>query len=201
MRSTWSYEEYDPGLALFTASLKASGLDVPSGGRVLEIGCSEADWLSLAKAADASLDLHGIDWRRVGRPGTIVHGDVMTATYAPQSFDFILGVSSIEHIGLGHYSGDPKRDDGDTATMQRVHEWLKDDGLVYLDVPYTLGAYDVHGTEYRCYNDAAIAERLTKGFQVVAQHYSPKLQYGVLCDKPTGPHGFTHYVALWLRKA
>lgn len=201
MRSGWAYTGTDSGLALFGASLLASGLDVPAGGRVLEIGCSEADWLSEAQKADSTLDLHGIDWRCCGRPGTIVHGDVLAATYAPQSFDFILGVSSIEHIGLGHYSHDPLAPDGDTKAMRLALNWLTDDGLVYLDVPYTLGDYQVHGTEYRVYNDAALQERLLPGWRVIAQHYAETRDAGTLTPKPERVHGFTHYTALWLRKA
>jgi hypothetical protein len=200
VRATWAYTGGDSGLALFTASLQASGLDVPAGSRVLEIGCSEADWLSLAQQADPTLGLYGIDWRCCGRPGTIIHGDVLTHGYPAKGFDFILGVSSIEHIGLGHYSGDPVDVDGDVHTMQRVREWITDDGLVYLDVPYSATAYQVHGTEYRVYDDAALRDRLLPGWTVLAQHWAPKGRAGTLGEKPTIGPAFTHYTALWLRK-
>jgi hypothetical protein len=203
-RERWQYHtQTDPGLTLFTASLKASGLDIPKGARVLEIGCAEADWLSLAQGADPTLDLYGIDWRACDRPGRIAKGNVLTFDYPPESFDVLVSISAIEHMGLGHYDADPANPDGDIETMQNARDWLKPGGLMYFDVPFG-ERFFVHGTSYRVYDEAALDDRLlVDGLEVIAKHYAPKNNPGLLSEVPL--QGQTHdqfaqYVAVWLQR-
>lgn len=76
-----------------------------------------------------------------------------------ESFDAIVSVSAIEHVGLGAYDQDPLYDNGDMVAMLNASRWLKTGGWMYLDVPYR----DDHYAEYknfRAYNDAAIERRL-----------------------------------------
>ena len=138
---------------------------VPSGGTVLEIGCEDGKWLGMASAADPSVTWTGIDWKpgkvKRGANVTVTQGDVRTADYAPASFDAVLALSALEHIGLGHYNSDPVDVDGDSLTVANVRRWLNPGGWFYLDVPYTPDGYQVlRGTKCRCYDDAALAERL-----------------------------------------
>lgn len=144
-------------------------LHFPFGARVLEIGCAEGNWLGPMHTARPDLDLVGLDVRQVDRPGAIV-GDILTYDFPPASFDAIVAVSSIEHVGLGHY-GDPKDVDGDTHAMQRATRWLKPGGWVYLDVPYREqdGAYQVHGSSFRAYDPPTVISRLIVPGLVVRQ--------------------------------
>lgn len=105
------------------------------------------------------LAITGIDWRAAERPGTVVQGDVLVHDWPDASFDAAVGISSIEHIGLGHYDHDPIDVDGDRHCMERVVRWLKSGGWVYADVPYG-PAYHVHGASHRVYDDAALRDRL-----------------------------------------
>lgn len=108
------------------------------------------------------LRITGIDWRTVDqRPpsATIVQGDVLAHDFPAESFDAVVGISSIEHIGLGHYAKDPLDPDGDTHCMQRVVRWLKPGGSVYADVPYGR-RYAVAGTSHRVYDEPALTSRL-----------------------------------------
>ena len=150
----------------FGTCLRAARPDLKSDARVLEIGCCEYDWLTPAAAAWPEMTVTGIDWRprkRIPPAGRALQGDVMTHDFAPASFDWIVSISAIEHIGLGHYSHDPVREDGDTVTLARAWEWLAPGGWLYFDVPYNPARYEVVRTSHRIYDDAAVEARLAQG--------------------------------------
>lgn len=149
----------DSCVSMFGAVYDTGVLVFPTGARVLEIGCAEGDWQTPMLAARPDLQITGIDWRPCERPGQVIQGNVLTVNFLPESFDAIVGISSIEHIGLGHYDNDPLDPDGDTHAMQRAVRWLKPGGFVYADVPWG-PAYRVEGTSHRVYDDAAVHSRL-----------------------------------------
>ena len=150
----------DACLRLWMLAQQHFPLDFPTGAHVLEIGCAEDDWQTPMLAQRPDLHITGIDWRECDRPGHILRGDVLTARFPPNSFDAIVGISSIEHIGLGHYNADPIDPDGDTHVMLLACQWLKLGGWIYADVPYDKAGYRVEGTAYRVYDLAAIRSRL-----------------------------------------
>lgn len=137
----------------------SGALVFPPHARVLEVGCAEYDWMTPMLELRPDLDIVGIDWRPCSRPGVVVQGNVLTVEFPEASFDAVVGISSFEHIGLGHYDGDPVDVDGDTHCLQRCARWLKPGGWVYGDVPYH-PEYAVRGTEYRAYNEGALKRRL-----------------------------------------
>ena len=145
---------------MFGTLYEMGRLHLPHGAHVLEVGCAEDDWMTPMLAARPDLQLTGIDWRGCDRPGTLIRGDVLVHDFPEASFDAVVGISSIEHIGLGHYNQDPLDDDGDRHCMERIVRWLKPGGWVYADVPYDPDRYEVHGTAYRTYDDRALADRL-----------------------------------------
>lgn len=137
------------------------------GGRYLDLGCCEADWLHVvAHAQWPASHFVGLDWRAP----TVIDGDGMVErrqgngliaeTFEPESFDGIVSLSAVEHFGLGHYTQDPLDRDGDTHVIANCWRWLKPGGFLYFDVPYNPAGYQVHGTEYRTYDDDAIIKRL-----------------------------------------
>lgn len=150
----------------FGTCLRAFRPDLPADATALEIGCCEWDFLSQATAAWPAMQWTGIDWRFYKRqpPRTaIVRGDVMTHDFAPASFDWVVSISALEHVGLGHYDHDPKREDGDTVAIARAWEWLKPGGWLTFDVPYNPERFQVVGSSHRIYDDAAILDRLVAG--------------------------------------
>lgn len=152
--------DHDECLRVFKAAYDDFPLIFPPRARVLEIGCAEADWQTPMLALRPDLQIVGIDWRKCDRPGlTLIRGDVLTYEFPEASFDCVVGVSSIEHIGLGHYDHDPIDPDGDTHCMERVVRWLKPGGWVYFDVP-TGPAYRLEGTSHRVYDDDSLHRRL-----------------------------------------
>lgn len=163
----------DTCLSIWADAYDSGDLIFPAGASVLEIGCAEADWQTPMLALRPDLRITGIDWRGCKRPGTTIKGDVLTFDFPTGSFDAIVGISSVEHIGLGHYEQDPLASDGDVMAMQRVARWLKPGGWVYLDVPYNADGYMVLNTEARIYDDAALRARLIPpGLQRVRSWYA-----------------------------
>lgn len=167
--SGWSYTGTDQGLTVFTAALQACGEHMPvsDGSTLLDVGCNEADWVGLAHMAWPDAVIGGLDWRATDwdsddamawkRKGN----GLAPNTFAPESFDGIVGVSAFEHFGLGHYSRDPRDPDGDTHVLANCWRWLKPGGWLYFDVPYDPRGYRiVNKTEYRTYDDAAVERRL-----------------------------------------
>lgn len=171
---SWSYAEGDPGLKLFTAVEALGYLPMLVNGRVLEIGCCEADWLHLAKEAWRETDFIGIDTRAQGGPVPLKPFDgpgrvrlqrwtanAMDAdTFPPESFNAVVSISAIEHVGLGHYK-DPVDPDGDTKAIANAWRWLKPGGWLYFDVPFDPGKYYLYkATKCRVYDWDAVWNRL-----------------------------------------
>ena len=189
----------DSCLSIFGNVYETGAVVFPEGAHVLEIGCAEADWMTPMLAQRPDLHLTGIDWRPCDRPGTVVQGDVLTHDWPPNTFDAVVGISSIEHVGLGHYDADPLDADGDRHCLERVVRWLKPGGLFYADVPYG-ETYTVVGDSHRVYDDAALAARLVVPGLIETGRFYGQGTGWVSRDRPTD-HAHMSYVALLARKA
>jgi len=101
--------------------------------------------------------------------------------FAADSFDLIVGLGSIEHIGLGYYS-DPVNPDGDSYTMMNVAHWLRAGGYCTIDVPWTPEKYFISPNgHWRCYTDYELRQRLVRPFAARLMD-----RYGVFMA-PTAP--------------
>jgi len=164
------FDLHDPGIALFRACLAAGApMTFEPGARVLEIGCCEAPWLYQAHKAWPQTFFTGIDTRApdvIDGEGMVrrMPANVMDPElFEPESFDGIVSLSAIEHVGLTHY-GDPPDPDGDSKAIANAWRWLKPGGWLYFDVPYDPSGYRVQGTECRVYDDTEIMARLILPF-------------------------------------
>jgi SAM-dependent methyltransferase len=186
-------------LAIFGEVYATGALAFPPGARVLEIGCAEADWMSAMLFERPDLQITGIDWRPCTRPGLAIRGDVLTVDFPEGWFDSVVCVSSIEHIGLGHYDHDPVDPDGDIRCRERLTKWLKPGGWFYADVPYA-ETYHVDGTAHREYDDAALQERLIGPVLQPEGRWYGNWQ-GHLVESPNfSDPNLMNYVALLARK-
>jgi hypothetical protein len=188
----------DRCLSLFADVYATGALVIPEGATVLEIGCAEADWLTPLRILRPDVATVGIDWRCCHRPGIVIHGNVLTQTFPEAYFDVVVGVSSIEHIGLGHYSHDPLDEQGDVRCMALVTRWLKPGGWAYLDVPYG-PRYEVHGTEYRRYDEATLVSRLSGGLTIAHRWFVTQDPLDLTAGVPPNPY-VVREVALHLTK-
>ncbi len=138
----------------------------------------------------------GIDTRKtepVSGPVTILRDDVLTHVFPSQSFEWIVLVSALEHIGLGYYQ-DPRDSQGDSKVIRSAYDWLAPGGWLYFDVPWG-ETYSVK-PKHRTYNDASVKSRLHQGLPWV-EHWrevSPLAQnrqmpiLGVWWQKPSVVH-------------
>ena len=201
-RMGWQNPGPDAGLQLFHQSYKVAGFDFMPFDTVLEIGGMECAWAHLAQLADPTLHIIDVDWRNGARAGRVlrVKADIRTMGFAPETFDWVVGISSIEHLGLGYYNQDPVDADGDGVTLHQVARWLKPGGSVYLDVPWHPSEYSVRGQSCRVYTDDALRARLIpKGLTLRWQGYSPTDPIA-LTPRPEAIDGPFWYTALWLQK-
>lgn len=163
----WAYTGGDKCADFFTLMLRTYAIDVPAKAHVFEIGSAEFDWLTNAHKSWPDMTLSGIDVRR---RKNVPHGvwfhnsDVLTYEHPVDTLDWVVAVSTIEHVGLGHY-GDPKDPDGDTKVLALAYKWLKPGGWLSFDVPWNAGkrAYEVVGTSHRVYDEDAVESRLVAG--------------------------------------
>jgi SAM-dependent methyltransferase len=207
--ATWPAKTGDSCADFFGTCLRAFDPDIPSTASVLEIGCAEYDWLTPAHRAWPEMTLIGIDWRGVQKApvgARVVEGDARDPThFAPESFDWIVSISAIEHMGLGHYAKDPKDENGDVRVMANAWQWLTPGGYMYVDVPWNAGvnAYQVCGTSHRVYDDAAIARRFLATSDTIRWRgvCTRKRTQTLLMDTPrlSGGEDF-YYIGLWLQK-
>jgi SAM-dependent methyltransferase len=89
----------------------------------------------------------------------------------PGSFDAVLCISTIEHIGLGWYGEAPQEQDADRRALERLAALLKPGGMLVLTVPFGRPGVD---EVQRTYDDAML-DTLLDGWriesrEVVRQH-------------------------------
>jgi SAM-dependent methyltransferase len=95
-------------------------------------------------------------------------GDFLDNDFADASFDCVLMVSTIEHIGFGSY-GAPVYDDGDFRAMDEAKRVVKPDGKIILTFPFASRERQISGFE-RWY-DINRVRQLFKGLTVLAEEY------------------------------
>jgi len=162
----------DSCLTTFVNAANAWDLALKPRDTVLEVGCAEADWMSLAAKHQPTARLTGVDVRECSRPGVVIEGDIFDQDFGEEAFDAIVLVSALEHIGLGHY-GDIPDPVGDRRFMLMAERWLKPGGWLYADVPWNYSKAWIEGTEYRVYDSISIA-RLGHGFALESWGYFGK---------------------------
>ena len=137
---------------------------LPAGAAVLDFGAAEST-LSLSLAS-LGYDVTAVDLR----PYPFAHPNLRTVlepveSWAgpPRPFDAILSVSTLEHVGLGHYGHDAGGDALDARIVERFAGWLRPGGELVLTAPY--GAWSIDELQ-RTY-DAAHLEALLAGWRVL----------------------------------
>ncbi len=148
-------------------------LPYPFRGRLLDVGYRESE--IIYEAASLGFETWGIDIRPplVEYPGVrYVHGDVIKYPFQAQSFDVVILLSTVEHIGLIAYGNTAKDPEGDLHALQAVHRILKPSGRLILTVPFgRRGGADW----YRVYDHQALRELLGRsGFSVETEDYWKK---------------------------
>jgi len=148
-------------------------LPYPFRGRLLDVGYLESE--IIYQASSLGFDTWGIDIRpaAAGFPGVhYVQGDVVKYPFEPKSFDVVIALSTVEHIGLHAYGNIEADAEGDLHALQAIHRILKASGRLLLTVPFgKRGATEW----YRVYDHAALQTLLkNSGFQAAVEDYWAK---------------------------
>jgi SAM-dependent methyltransferase len=116
-------------------------------GRVLDVGYAFAEAAYLAALLRADVDLAGVDLAERDVEGLeLVQADVRSLPFADRSFDQVLLVSTLEHVGADNsvYGIEGDRDDGAReAALRELARVLTRNGSLLVTVP--LGEPEDHG--------------------------------------------------------
>lgn len=144
---------------------------------VLEVGCTGS---SLAyQLAKMGYEVYAVDPRPYPFESPklkFYNRDINNIGFPKNFFDKIILVSTIEHIGLGHYD-DSYYENGDIGTMETLYRILKNGGKILLTTPYT-GKHTII-PRYERYYDELRLNRLTQGFvKEIEEFYIPTRRVG-----------------------
>ncbi len=152
----------------FVIAALAQLADLPSQARVLDLGCAES--VMPMYLAGMGLKVTGVDFRSYPYqvPGvSIEQADILALPMADATFDACTCVSTMEHIGIGHYD-DPRDDQGaDFKAMAQVRRVLKPGGMLALTVPFGVA---FQGPLQRVYDSARVSKLVT-GFDVLKKQF------------------------------
>ncbi|MHC5739698.1 class I SAM-dependent methyltransferase [Nostoc sp.] len=139
---------------------------------VLDVGAAES--LLSYELASFNYSVTAIDIRPIAlfHPNLkFVKTDICNPVLPPASFDCVIALSTLEHIGLGWY-GDKTGENYDIKAVQQISLLLKPEGSFILTVPYGKKALTpVH----RIYNQESL-QKLIPDFKIV------QISYGVRKD-------------------
>jgi len=97
-----------------------------------------------------------------------IKGDFLNNSLPDNYYDYVVLISTIEHIGFGSY-GAPIYEDGDFKTMSEVKRILKPDGKIVITFPFTDKHTIIQGFE-RWY-DINRVKNLFEGLNILAEEY------------------------------
>lgn len=148
-------------------------LPYPFRGRLLDVGYLESE--IIYQTTSLGFDTWGIDIRPAAAdfPGAhYIQGDVIKYRFAPNSFDVVIALSTIEHVGLHAYGNLEADADGDLHALRAIHRILKPGGRLLLTVPFGRRAT---AEWYRVYDHVALQGLLkAAGLRVEAEDYWTK---------------------------
>jgi len=112
---------------------------------------------------------------------SLAQGDFLKWDFGRAVFNAVILLSTIEHVGFGHY-GDPVVEDGDRVAMRKVRQLLKPRGQVILTTPFTGQTRVIEGFE-RWYDMSRLVD-LLGGFRLlVSEFWVPKFWFLGRCVK------------------
>ena len=137
--------------------------------QILDVGGCESllpVWFARRGHAVTVYDMR--DYREHHPNLTRIQGDFVANALPAGSFDYVVMVSTIEHVGFGSY-GAPIHEDGDLKAMAQVKRVLKPSGRLVVTLPFVSREHHVPG--YERWYDLARVQRMFEGMHVLAEEY------------------------------
>jgi len=140
-------------------------------GKIVDVGFG--DGLLMTSLATLGHRIFGIDIRLclLRYPNTaLLRGSICKAPYQDNSFDAVIAVSTIEHLGIKEAYGDLKDPKADKIAVTEMARILKPNGKMLITLPYGKGG----SPHWRIYNDYTL-KQLLSGLRIeVAEYFARK---------------------------
>lgn len=132
-------------------------------GKVLDIGSAKSEPLWLQWLCASSAEVHCVDfdeWRFPPEGIRFVRSDARQLPFESQTFDAVLAVSVVEHIGLASCQVEQETqpsvsESGDSEAVKEFARVLKKGGKLILTVPFGT-SFKLFGGDARCYDYATL---------------------------------------------
>lgn len=145
------------------------------GVKILDVGgCESLLPLMLAKRG---FEVTVYDFRRYTESHsnlTTIEGSFLENKLPDDSFDYVILISTIEHIGFGSYQA-PCYGDGDMKAMAEVKRVLSPSGRAILTFPFTLEHTVLEGFE-RWYDVNRVRQLFQDMYILKEEHWVPELK-------------------------
>lgn len=125
--------------------------------------------------------VYGLDIQDYGKHKgfTFLKADIISSDlpFEMHMFDYIVLLSTLEHIGLGYY-GDSTDKRGDRKALERIHSLLKSDGRLLVTIPFSR-KYSENNYQ-RIHTKASFLNLISNLFEIEKEQYwipSPKKKW------------------------
>jgi SAM-dependent methyltransferase len=158
--------------------------------KILDVGCSTLAFSSkISNLSRNRCEITGIDIvNEVGSQGfPLILMDAMSIGFKDNTFDQVICLSSMEHIGFDHGTIGPRYKDlgcrinGDVVAMKEIWRVLKDKGTLILTVPY--GRLIVKQLGYRIYHQESLTILTNMFFTVKKEFFGLKSGKWTECNE------------------
>lgn len=144
--------------------------DIPPNGKVLDVGSNSSPIILELAALGFNVTALDINETFLQHPNvTSVKGTICNSSFADETFEAVTCISTLEHIGLGHY-GDSTETDSDIKAVQEISRILKRHGKFILTVPYGIRTT----TSFLRIYDKELLNSLISSFEKLSELYAVK---------------------------
>jgi SAM-dependent methyltransferase len=155
---------------------------IGEGVSILDVGACKSEMPLLFAKRGNSVTVIDLSHYHEQHPNlTIIQGDFLSNTLPDNSFDYVVMVSSLEHMGKGSYSG-PVCKDGDFKAISEAKRIIKPTGRIVITFPFVGDQPDP--VRFSGYYNLARVKRLFEGLHILdEEYYLPKINiFGRVVD-------------------
>lgn len=142
--------------------------------KILDVGCYYSNFpIQLATMGFKTWAIDPEPYLLTHPNFVFVNGDVTDTEFKSNTFDVVTSVSTIEHIGIGHYK-DQVEKDGDKKAISEIRRIMKPKGKLLISIPVNK-TFRIGKTQ-RFYDTKSINELLSPEFKLQEVVYFRELK-------------------------